>query len=638
MLPYFPKPYPDEILYSVLARYHAHVGNQSPKATIKELFGTTTTRAVIDLQGNLLSLMQRLPLLCSLDLNEIITNHTMLWFYQPFIDEERHRKVKQAMAGNKGGTIHTRLGISASSVPNKGHLYYCLDCFAEDRRSLGETYWRNIHQAPGIFVCPKHKTLLNKGILFKSEINQHHFLQAEDECNFSKPIDDRDINLLDKKILDIFYNISKDVEYFYNGKLQSRPVQFYREKYVNLLKDKGLANSNGRINQIALEEEFKYFYPKELLDILNVNIKINDDASWLRGIVRKHRKTFHPIQHILMMRFLTGSVEQFYNERIDYRPFGNGNWHCLNPAANHYKEKCIDEVEIRYCQDSKKPIGIFKCSCGFIYSRRGPDITAADKYRIGKVIEYGPLWEQFLKEMVLNNEPLNSIAKKLNVDVETIKKKAEKLALKVPWTPPRKRQPRKSTGDENRFQLMRDEWKKAQMKNPELSKTQLREQLKHVYTWLYRNDYDWLQQNSPIIKKPVALKARVDWDKRDEEILLQLKETVQKWNDVEKPIRITKKLLARKINKVSLLEKYAKNLPKSINFIHSVSESVEDFQIRRSNVVINQLKKERILIKDWEVYRKAGLRTTVSDKVKNFIKIELEKVFLEDINENIKNV
>ncbi|MDN9011440.1 TniQ family protein [Brevibacillus laterosporus] len=38
MLGYFPTPYPDELLYSVIARYHTHMGNLSFKSTQEQVF------------------------------------------------------------------------------------------------------------------------------------------------------------------------------------------------------------------------------------------------------------------------------------------------------------------------------------------------------------------------------------------------------------------------------------------------------------------------------------------------------------------------------------------------------------------------------------------------------------------------
>ena len=39
MLQYFPTPYPDELWYSVLGRYHVRSGNPNSATTLRELFG-----------------------------------------------------------------------------------------------------------------------------------------------------------------------------------------------------------------------------------------------------------------------------------------------------------------------------------------------------------------------------------------------------------------------------------------------------------------------------------------------------------------------------------------------------------------------------------------------------------------------
>ena len=60
MLGFFPTPYPDELLYSLIARYHLRSGSISPKITLSELFGSTSTIATIDLPANLNNLTKRL--------------------------------------------------------------------------------------------------------------------------------------------------------------------------------------------------------------------------------------------------------------------------------------------------------------------------------------------------------------------------------------------------------------------------------------------------------------------------------------------------------------------------------------------------------------------------------------------------
>lgn len=61
MIGCFPDPYPDELLYSVCARFHERVQYPNKKSTIRELFGSITATAVVDLPSNLGNLVAALP-------------------------------------------------------------------------------------------------------------------------------------------------------------------------------------------------------------------------------------------------------------------------------------------------------------------------------------------------------------------------------------------------------------------------------------------------------------------------------------------------------------------------------------------------------------------------------------------------
>ena len=39
MIGFFPSPYPDELWYSVICRYHVHSGNSCAKHTMRQLYG-----------------------------------------------------------------------------------------------------------------------------------------------------------------------------------------------------------------------------------------------------------------------------------------------------------------------------------------------------------------------------------------------------------------------------------------------------------------------------------------------------------------------------------------------------------------------------------------------------------------------
>lgn len=54
MLAYFPVPYEDELLYSVIARYAVHTGQlENRKAVLRDIFGKHTAVAIPDLPSHL---------------------------------------------------------------------------------------------------------------------------------------------------------------------------------------------------------------------------------------------------------------------------------------------------------------------------------------------------------------------------------------------------------------------------------------------------------------------------------------------------------------------------------------------------------------------------------------------------------
>lgn len=120
-------------------------------------------------------------------------------------------------------------------------------------------------------------------------------------------------------------------------------------------------------------------------------------------------------------------------EKQQYKPFGYGPWPCLNKASDHYLQSVVTDMKVTYGADVKKPIGTFKCSCGFVYARSGPDVTEHARYTVGRIKAFGPVWESRLKELAEEKLTLRETARLLGVDPNTVKKYAKKLGLATYW-------------------------------------------------------------------------------------------------------------------------------------------------------------------------------------------------------------
>lgn len=618
ILPWFPTPYPDELLYSVLARYHVRSGNTSYKITTEELFGTRTVRSVWDLPANTKLLISNIGPYMTKDM--LLFQHTMYPYYAHFLKPEQEKKVRESMYEQKGGTIHTRSGVAASNVKVKTHLWVCSECIDSDMNSYGETYWRRVHQAPGVYICPHHGNILEETIIAVKEHNQHEFVAASSTVERTpynlSGFSDQDIKQL------------QQVACYTDWLLQNKDFQklsnTVRNYYMELLKRRGLTSVNGRVKRDQLYHSFQSSFSPRLLNLLQSPISLTE-SDWLTQIFQKHRKSFHPIRHILIMLFLETNPAE-YKKVGEYHPFGEAPYYCLNPVCPAYRQRVIQHVEITPCYNTRKPVGTFQCDCGFIYSRRGPDQSIEDAFRIGRIKEYGSVWKKRLEKLVIEGKRLYEIKVELQCDVATVKKYAEEMQLKVSWK--RSEQSNKKvSANVNSLATVdhrRKKWLEVKDQFPNKTKTELRKIVLDVYTYLYRHDRLWLNEHSPLIKRQPPPNYRVNWEQRDEEICRKIATELKTWDQGAKKLtRITATAIGKKIRKVALLENYKNKLPKAMRLISESEESLEDFQKRRVLFVMEQMQKEGMPIIQWRVYKKAGLTSEVSDEVKRFITLKL---------------
>ncbi len=628
MVSFFPKPYPDEILYSVIARYHIRSGNTSPKVTLTELFNSSSTVATADLPSNLNTLSQNLQPFSNYTVEELIERYTLYPFYSVFLPPIRANQVKESMKAEWGGDIHTRAGIMASSVTMPRYFRFCPNCLKEDLQKYGEAYWHRLHQTPGVLVCPIHAVMLQDSTVPIQGFNKHEYQAASlDDC----PITSNQ-QIYRNDTLEKFWLLAKDISWLMNIKLAAKKPDWFRRRYVALLIEKGLATATGRVHQKKLLDNFVFAYGREMLEALDSMVDYEEEHNWVFSIVRKHRKSFHPVRHLLMIRFLVGSIEEFFNIDYDYEPFGDGPWFCLNAAADHYLKPVVTELAISLCCDTKKPVGTFRCLCGMIYCRTGPDETEDDKYRIGKIKAYGQVWEHKLKELVkVQRLGLRATARQLKVDTRTVNRYALRLKLDPSWQSAHDnelvqshKQPESDVNSTCESQMRhREKWLTLQLEHPEAPKTTLRQMAPATYARLYKNDREWLNQNSPTLRVPVSCNNRVDWQHRDQQVLAQVQDVVQLLLKAEVPIRVTLGRIGKTLDLQALLEKHIDKMPLTKAYLESVTESIEDHQIRRIKWAIAKLEEQGEEVKTWKVIRIAGLREDCSQKVNAALEYEL---------------
>lgn len=625
---------PDELLYSVFCRYSNKIGVNDFKPVSRDLFGTENIVLSWEFPSHINRLVDNMGV-HSYSTEEIIFSNTMLPLYYPFLNVDRQRYAIEQMKSDNGKGIHMKLGVMASSVKVSNSLKFCSDCIIDDIKEYGVAYWHRSHNAAGVDVCHKHNMYLrdkcplcNKIIAPKSK---NLFTPLVENCqNGDNLISNSDSCFLrcDDSIHQRI-RISKAVAFLLNYTFDGINANSIFERYMFFLKQKELITTKGCVRQNDFIEQFCSYYQDKYLNDLGLGIEKDSEYNWLSDMLRRTRRAYHPLKHILLINFLVEDISEFFGNRPKgYYPFGKGPWLCLNPVVDHYRQPVIKKCEITRCSETKKPVGTFVCSCGFVYSRRGADTSQWDRYKIGRIKAFGHTWENRLIEIVQNQGgSLRSIAKVMKADPMTIKKYIRKLGLDEPWNLS------KSVLKGNMCGIIpiahtRDEIcteyaqriRKFIAEDNQATRKVIRNNCQKEYTWLYRYNKELLCTILPESNRKHANKERVDWGMRDKEINNKVKDEIQYILSAEKTNRITMSRIGKNLGILPILEQHLGKLPKTKMLLEQSIETVEAFQIRRVVNAINDFKSENIPIKPWKIYRKAGLRENCSDAVKQLIK------------------
>jgi hypothetical protein len=615
MKSFFPPLYPDELLYSAFARYHQRSGNESYKVTMMDLFKKTTISAVSDFPSELSVLCHRIN---SENFNPyfLIDNHTLLPYFYPFITNENRNRIKEQMISGTSNGIFVGLGLAASKISETNFFRFCLHCLKEEIDNYGESYWHRTHQLPGVIICPVHKEeLYYSNIPYRNKQNKHRFFTLDNKTiKYSEKI----------LVLENFYNnflfIAEQSYRLLNDSQLLIGINSIQEFYLEKLQEKGYITPSKRIRMKELIFSFLGSFEPGFLKSINCSFNQNDEDTWLHKVLRKPRVACHPLRHLLLYLFLNTELpNKELKIRLGDQPFGKGPWLCLNKGSNHYKELTITNCDVTIDSKTKQPVGTFICKyCDFIYSRRGPDNSESDKYKIGRIKNFGDVWLKKLKELnSLGDNSIRSISSVLGVDSKTVKKYLDNKVIQEVL----------DEGVNSYKKELGEKYKKdflsIKNNNPNLSRTELRKICPSIYSWLYRNERDWFLCNLPVVLKSSTPRTKTDWKKRDEEYSLLIVKEALKIFTQNPLIRVTKTKIIKSLDLQAKFEKYIDKLPLSKLILKDVTETVEDFQIRRICIIGDNLRLNNINITKSGLQKLAGLNNNLSPKVKSALYKEL---------------
>lgn len=248
-----------------------------------------------------------LPPSCKLTVDELIWNHTMFPFFTAFLSPSKTLEVYQFIA-EKGKTfVENVVGISNGSVKNESYLKYCPVCFAEDMETIGESYWRRLHQLPGALYCIKHEVVLKMSDVLVTDSRFRYICADWEVCN-----EDREEDIYSSEIKEQNLQYIRNAQKLMNIR-ERKERDFIISFYIDRLREKGFASKNGTIYTEKLQDAFLNFYSEDYLKLMQSSIEREKKSNWLRLFVRYKGKNRSAVRHLLFLQFLDVDVSDLYS-------------------------------------------------------------------------------------------------------------------------------------------------------------------------------------------------------------------------------------------------------------------------------------------------------------------------------------
>ena len=156
MIGFMPELYPDELVYSWIARYHVRTGHYSYQQTAKHLLdkkaNIVSKRFLNEYSNDFFNIIKN-----NTTIKKLAIKHSMLSTYIKFLPKDKYNKLIKSYENN----LRYKESSIGFKIKSDGiNMRYCPMCVKEDRDKYGETYWHREHQFVGINVCTKHKCYL----------------------------------------------------------------------------------------------------------------------------------------------------------------------------------------------------------------------------------------------------------------------------------------------------------------------------------------------------------------------------------------------------------------------------------------------------------------------------------------------
>lgn len=300
-----PRPYPDEIIGSVLARGARWLG-----LSWGRLLYLATGRSGSSVPFLMPFALDRLAESTGTDPEYLLERHTLFSYAVAFMPLARRNefKARALSEGNRCG-LDTLGHVVLARMP---YRRVCPLCISEDLQAHGESYWRRSHLLPGVSVCLVHRTKLWQGTLplQHGRDTGDALLPAEVRAHPATPA-------LPEEVLE-------SIALYSIGAMLRKPAdRNWLERYTVAAFALGYQLRSRAVAARVIARDLNRFFGDRFLQSMGATVDLGQKSPWPALFVRPGYQTrLATPKHVLMLTFLEHAAPIRALSDAPYRPPG----------------------------------------------------------------------------------------------------------------------------------------------------------------------------------------------------------------------------------------------------------------------------------------------------------------------------
>lgn len=287
---YFPRPYPDEIIGSLLARACRHTGLPF-KRLVQYLAGVRGRSYASFL---LAPFIDQLGREAGIDPDELILSHTVFPYVTAFMTSEAAGRLRALLLSDRS-EIRTNLAPYTQSVTQGLAVRrICPKCTTEDLERYGESYWHREHLLPAVYICSFHREPLIETVI-PVRYGMRHWTYA-----LPHEITGTPLSLVPSP------EIQSDIAARSSALLTDQHVERdWLSQYRALAFQKGYGKEHSFLNGTQMAWDLLAFYGSRFLEEAGCRLTSGTKWFWPPLMVRVATQgPFSPAKHILLQTYL----------------------------------------------------------------------------------------------------------------------------------------------------------------------------------------------------------------------------------------------------------------------------------------------------------------------------------------------